>query len=336
MNARLTDSLQKLLGSRCVARPDGRLALSPADEAELRVIVSHFHTSGEPLRESAVLLRRAMRQLGKVQVKSATIEAQPGATLQEIDRAAADHGLWIGPLSPRMRTLELGHFLEGPDAGLRAVLGGRLEPIALGLEAVLTSGLTYRSKPAPRSAAGPDLDALLFGGEGRFGWISRATVRLLPKPGPAGRASYSFPTTRALGHAMRRILSAGCAVSHAQAQRRGDRAVIELELYGSPEAIERDLSTCSHFAAESGGRASGQAVQPATASGERELAWAEVEAELEAGQALALHRLSSEAVIAEGATRGRALSAGQPWAEAGTFATLAQAAVALPEIGGEG
>jgi hypothetical protein len=331
VNDALRQRLTAQLGSRVQTLPDGRLQLSPRDDAELRLIVSQFHRAGEPLIPAAELVRSALSSVGPVQVKSGLVEAGAGATVGDIDRAAETLGLTVGPLSPKALELELATFLEGPYAGLRPVLGGRLEPLALAIEAILPDGILYVSRPAPRSAAGPDLDALLLGGEGRFGWVSRATLRLLPRPAVRQRVVYSFGAPEALCTAARYLLAAGCNVQLGWAQTKGSRILLELELGGSPDTVERDLSTCSHHVAEAGGRASGQTLDDAPHGEERELSWQEVCRELELRGRLSLHRLSVDGVIAMGATRGRTLAPRQPWDSAGLWDRIAEA-LAPPSV----
>lgn|GEM_PF-914808 len=323
MNDALKLALEGQLGPRFRLLPDGRAWLAPAGDAELRMVVTQFHRFGEPLFAHAELYRAALGGIGRVEPASGVVEADAGVTLAAIDRAAEPHGLTVGALSPKAYALELAAFLEGPYQGLRPVLGGRLEPVCLALEAVLPDGIPFASKPSPRSAAGPDLDALILGGEGRFGWVSRATLRLLPRPELTRRVVYSFPDGALLARAARRLLSAGCHVRCAWAQQRGGRALLELELGGNAECIERDLSTCSNETAEAGGRASGQVLDDAPTGEERELSWPEVVRELELGGRVALFRLSTEAVVAIGAARGRRLVNGQAWASAGAWEVLA-------------
>lgn len=328
MNDALKTSLEGRLGPRFRLLPDGRAWLAPAGDAELRMVVTQFHRFAEPLHADAELYRAALSRIGAVEPQAGVIDADAGATLAAIDRAAQPHGLTLGPLSPRAWALELATFLEGPYAGLRPALGGRLEPLCLSLEAILPDGIPFVSKASPRSAAGPDLDALILGGEGRFGWVSRATLRLLPRPVSLRRVVHSYPDASTLTRAARRLLAAGCNVQCAWAQRRGGRVLLEVEVGGTDEALLRDLSTCAHEAAEAGGRASGQVLDDAPAGEERELSWNEVAAELERGGRLALFRLSTEAVIATGATRGRPLAGRQTWAQPAAWDALAQALAA--------
>lgn len=333
MKRELKEALIAQMGSRCRPLGDGRLLLSPSDETELRLILARFHTAGETLGDHAELARGALGSIGSVDQKSALVEAEAGASLGAIDRAARPFDLTVGPISPHAATLNLAMFLEGPYAGLRAVLGGRLEPMAISLEALLPDGIPFTSKASPRSAAGPDLDSLILGGEGAFGWVVRAKVRLLPKPVATRRTTFSFPDAGKLARSARRILAAGCAVQRGWAQPKQGRHLLALELGGSADAVERDLSTCWHEASEQGGRPSEQALEPVVdAVPERELSWEEIAEQLRSGTRLSLYRLCCASAIAVGASAGRELVRGAAWNDAATWNGLR--ASLHPPLGG--
>jgi alkyldihydroxyacetonephosphate synthase len=52
----------------------------------------------------------------------------------------------------------------------------------LGLEAVLPNGEVLRTRAVEKSSVGIDLNALFIGGEGCFGIITEATIRIFPEP----------------------------------------------------------------------------------------------------------------------------------------------------------
>ncbi|MGE5853001.1 MAG: FAD-binding oxidoreductase, partial [Deltaproteobacteria bacterium] len=52
----------------------------------------------------------------------------------------------------------------------------------LGLEAVFPNGEILRTPPVSKRSVGIDLNALLIGGEGCFGVVTEATIRIFPKP----------------------------------------------------------------------------------------------------------------------------------------------------------
>src|SRR6185295_13807254 len=184
----LYEQLRDSLGPRYEAK-DGAARCSPRSERELLLVLKlvrdHGGKLGRPGPDGApciTLSRRALQLLGPWDDASGTVLAEAGATLEEIDRAAASRQLTVGPTSPRAFALELGDFLEGPYGGLRSVPGGRLEPLSLAVTAVMPDGLYAASRAAPRHAAGPSLDAFFLGGGGRMGLLLRAQLRLVPRP----------------------------------------------------------------------------------------------------------------------------------------------------------
>lgn len=112
---------------------------------------------------------------------SCLVRVGAGAYVRDVEARAIQSGLTLGPLLPSSQRKKVGAWLAGPTRGERSVPPGRLETAAVALEAVLADGSFYRSREAPRSACGSDLDHLLLGGEGRFGVITRATLRLFPR-----------------------------------------------------------------------------------------------------------------------------------------------------------
>jgi FAD/FMN-containing dehydrogenase len=255
-----------------------------------------------------------MSRLGEIEARGGTVEVDAAATLREVEEHANRAGMSLGPLSPGAMELDLARFVEGPYAGLRAIPGGRLEPVPLALQVVLSDGRRYASHPSPRSAAGPDLDALFLGGEGHVGRLASATLRLLPKGATTRDVAYLLDSPAAVVEALRASLAEGCAVASVRVEPRGNRLVCGLRLLGTSFAVDRDVaSTLRCFGAGAPGSAAvgrwGELRGP-----EVELDWHGVTCALAAPASL--YRLSLASVVARGeAVEGLSLSeAGVPWA----------------------
>lgn len=108
----------------------------------------------------------------------ARVEA--GCSVAALEAAARRAGCTLGPLLPSVRAGSVGAWLAGPTRGERGIAGSRRETAALGVAAVLADGRVAESRPAPRSATGPDLDHLALGGGGRLCVIAAAWIRLFP------------------------------------------------------------------------------------------------------------------------------------------------------------
>ena len=259
------------------------------------------------------LSTEALRGFGPLEVRSATFTVSAGEPLEDVEGRAQRAGLSLGALSPGARGLRVGDFLEGPYAGLRGVLNGRLESTCLALTALLADGTVYRSRPSPRSAAGPDLDGLFLGAGRRAGVLLSATLRLLPLAQESSAVTYSFEDSAHLLRFAVNALQAGCALTGATLWRAGGRWVLALTFAGTAGAVARDLGTLAIGLKREGGAAlTGEAATASGAPGpedERELRWTDACAEVDAGRTVQLYRLAVDSVIARGAvSRGVSLS----------------------------
>ncbi|HEY8207510.1 MAG TPA: hypothetical protein VIG99_08520 [Myxococcaceae bacterium] len=325
MSEGLHEQLRDSLGPR-YEQKDGAAWCAPRSERELLLVLKLLRDHGAKLgRPGAsgsppvVISRRALQLLGPWEAQSGTVVAEAGATLEEIDRAAAAHQLTIGPISPRALLLELGHFLEGPYGGLRPVPCGRLEPLSMALTAVMPDGLYAASRAAPRHAAGPSLDAFFLGAGGRLGLLLRAQIRLVPRATATRLNTFSFPSPATFVAAVRRGLLGGSCVERLRVETRKGRVLVEARFGGSQSAVDRDLAVLGTQILNQGGRLSEDHLQrpepPADRSPppEREVRWEAVAKALEAGGSAALYRLSVDGAVAEGQVEGRDLSAESPW-----------------------
>ncbi|MBI3182225.1 MAG: FAD-binding oxidoreductase [Myxococcales bacterium] len=323
MNEHVKKGLRDLLGDRCV-ESGGDLILSPMVEHELVGALRLLREAGGRLSHGVSISRSRMRSVGPIDEKSAVARAEAGVPLSELERSLSPRGLTLGPLSPGAMALELGAFLEGPHAGLRAIPGGRLEGLCLAASALLPDGRVYHSHPSPRRAAGPDLTALLLGGEGRFGLVLAATVRCAVKPEASRTAAFSYPGTAALLSALRGAIADGCWFERARAHRRDERVLLEVTAIGTADGVEGDLATVSQRAFARGGRATGRELPAPEPGEERELSWADLAGEIDSGRALELYRLCGASVIARGAQGGMVLRSGAHWPHPFLFSALAE------------
>ncbi len=98
-----------------------------------------------------------------------------------LEKALESSGLTLGHFPQSWQFSTLGGWIATRSAGQESLGNGRIEKLVAGLDVVAPAGRL--SLPAlPASAAGPDLRQMILGSEGRFGIITRATVRLRRKP----------------------------------------------------------------------------------------------------------------------------------------------------------
>lgn len=302
-----------------VARPgaDGRVVIEPGDQRALTDALHVLADRGARLARDATLSRAKLVDVGHVQAHSMTVDAGAGVVLQRLEDRLRTFGLSVGPLSPAAMHLTLAEYLEGPYAGLRAIPGGRLEPLCTKLVAVLADGRRLETSDAPRSAMGPDLSALILGGHGRLGLVVRARVRCYPLPEADVRTTFSVPSPAAFVTAFTRAIADGAWPWRVHVDPRSGRVVAEVRSAGSTGAVERDRELLARCVDAVGGRPSGDAEREGPVSVEHESTWDAVRQSLEAGHPLQLFRLSLGTVVARGDVEGVPLDEPGSWTSLG-------------------
>ena len=312
----MSPAKQPAMGS-WARRIDGALVAAPCDERELTEVVHVLADRGVKLNRDLTLSRARLTVIEPIAPQSMTVPVGAGVLLKDLDAHLKPHGLTIGPLSPAAMSLRLGEFLEGPYAGLRSIPGGRLEPLCTALTAITSDGRRLETSRAPRSAAGPDLSALVLGANGRMALVTRAVVRCMPFPERDVRVGFSFPSAQAFVTALQRCLAEGFWPWRVHADSTSGRVIAEVRWAASVGSVERDRELLSGCVEEVGGRGSAESDREGPVSVEHESTWDAVRACLEQGRALQLFRLSLTTVVARGGVEGVPLNEPTSWTSLG-------------------
>lgn len=122
---------------------------------------------------------------------------RPGVIHANLNKELAKHGLFFPPDPGSTRMCTVGGMIANNSSGLRAVKYGTTEQYVLGLEVVLpdgqvitTGGLKSR---AIKNVSGLNLTKLFVGSEGTLGVITKARLRVWPKPKARGILMAVFP-----------------------------------------------------------------------------------------------------------------------------------------------
>lgn len=185
-----------------VTAPAGTRPLAlvrPASTAEVSAILAICHATATPVVpqggrtglaggavaiDGAVLLSlERMRAIEEVDVAAGTMTVEAGVPLQAAQEAADAAGL-LFPLDIGARgTCTIGGNIATNAGGNRVLRYGMMRALVMGLEVVLADGtvLTDLNKMLKNNTA-YDLKQLFVGSEGTLGVITRAVLRLFPKP----------------------------------------------------------------------------------------------------------------------------------------------------------
>jgi FAD/FMN-containing dehydrogenase len=136
-----------------------------------------------PSTGSVVLSTERMRSMEAVDVASSTIVAEAGVVLEAVQQAA-DRVDLLFPLDIGGRgSCTIGGNISTNAGGNRVLRYGMMRDLVLGLEAVLADGTVLTSmNRMQKNNTGYDLKQLFIGAEGTLGVVTRAVLRLFPKP----------------------------------------------------------------------------------------------------------------------------------------------------------
>jgi len=130
-----------------------------------------------------ILSMERMRAIAAADGASSTIEVEAGAVLEAVQKAADDVDL-LFPLDIGGRgSCTIGGNISTNAGGNRVLRYGMMRDLVLGLEAVLADGTIVSSLTTmQKNNTGYDLRQLFVGSEGTLGVVTKAVLRLFPKP----------------------------------------------------------------------------------------------------------------------------------------------------------
>jgi FAD/FMN-containing dehydrogenase len=183
--------------------PRGRLGVpiaivKPATTAEVASVLRLCHGAGQPVvpwggctglvegarADGAIALSlQRMNHIEEVDAEGATMTVEAGCVLQTVCETADAKGLFF-PLDLGARgSATIGGNISTNAGGNRVLRYGMMRELVLGLEVVLADGTVMSSlNHLIKNNAGYDLKHAFIGSEGTLGVVTRAVLRLRPKP----------------------------------------------------------------------------------------------------------------------------------------------------------
>ncbi|MGQ0699124.1 MAG: FAD-binding oxidoreductase [Panacagrimonas sp.] len=183
--------------SRRVALPQAVVFATSEDEILALVDVCRAHrvpltvrgrgtnTTGAtvPVEGGIVVSLERMNRILRISPGDRLIECEAGCLNGDVQRAAAEHGLFWAPDPTSADYSTVGGNLACGAGGPRAVKYGTARENVLGLTAITGAGQLIRTGcNTTKGVVGYDLTRLLVGSEGTLALITRATLKLLPRP----------------------------------------------------------------------------------------------------------------------------------------------------------
>ncbi|MAZ88911.1 MAG: FAD-binding oxidoreductase [Cellvibrionaceae bacterium] len=137
----------------------------------------------EALPNELILSLERMTAIESIDTVGGTVTVQAGAILEVVQQAVLEHQ-WCFPLDLGARgSCTIGGNVATNAGGINVLRYGMMRQLLLGLEAVLADGTVVSSmNQMLKNNSGFDLKQLFVGTEGCLGVVTRAVLRLYPKP----------------------------------------------------------------------------------------------------------------------------------------------------------
>jgi alkyldihydroxyacetonephosphate synthase len=168
----------------------------PRDAAEVQKIVRFAVTEGAvlvpfaagsgvcggalPIRGGLALDVKRLGGSPKIDLEARTVDVDAGVNGQRLEELLNAAGATLGHFPSSIYCSTVGGWLAARSAGQLSSKYGKIEDMVLSMEVVDGTGEVIRTVDGP--TAGPDLNQLFVGSEGTLGVITRAKLRIWPKP----------------------------------------------------------------------------------------------------------------------------------------------------------
>ena len=180
------------------AAPEPDVVVRPESTAEVSAVLSWASGAGVPVtpygagsgvvggavavRGGVLLDLSGMSGLVALDEVSGVAAFRAGTLGPDVEAAVNARGWTVGHFPSSIMCSTVGGWVAARGAGQLSTRYGKAEDLVVALEAVLPDGRVWRTLPAPRTAAGPDLWRLLAGAEGTLGVVTEVTFRMHPLP----------------------------------------------------------------------------------------------------------------------------------------------------------
>jgi len=176
--------------------PKAACVVKPKNTQQVSAVLSFLNANGvdavprtggscvtlgvEPQEGGVIVDGSDMNEVLELDETNMWITARCGTPLEYLENYLNKRGFTTGHHPQSLPMAHVGGLLATRSIGQFSTLYGGIEDMVVGLEAVLADGEVIRIKNNPRRSVGPDLRHMFIGGEGAFGFITEATLKIFP------------------------------------------------------------------------------------------------------------------------------------------------------------
>jgi glycolate oxidase len=212
-----------------------------------------------PIQGGVVLDLSVMDDVLEIYEEDLVAVVSVGVLTAAIHKAADEKGLIYPPDPSSSNVSTIGGNLAENAGGPRGLKYGVTKDYVIGLEVITPEGeIIQTGGRTVKNVTGYDLTKLIVGSEGTLGIITKAVLRLLPKPPATATLMAVFLNLVDAGRAITKILTSGILPSKMELMDRASiiavenyqpmglpteaEAIILLELDGHPLAIKEEIT----------------------------------------------------------------------------------------------
>ncbi len=163
-----------------------------------------------PISGGIVVSMEKMDRIVSISRTDLIAEVEPGVITGELKRRVSEVGLFYPPDPASSEFSSIGGNISENAGGLRAIKYGSTSNYVLGLEVVLPTGaVLWIGRHTHKGVVGFSLKDLFIGAEGTLGIITRAVLRLIPRPRTSSVLFATFRDAVASASAVEDILGTG-------------------------------------------------------------------------------------------------------------------------------
>jgi len=170
-----------------------------------------------PIKGGILMVMTKMNRILEINVEDMLALVEPGVVWQQLNDALEPFGLFLPPDPASGSVCTIGGCIAENAGGVRAVKYGTFRDWVQALEVVLPTGeVMWTGARTRKCVSGYDLVRLFVGSEGTLGVITKALLRLFPRPRHRAVMSAYAPTLKDAGRAVYFVMSRGLVPSAAE------------------------------------------------------------------------------------------------------------------------
>lgn len=217
-----------------------------------------------PVKGGMVFDLSVMDDLLEIHEEDLVAVVSPGILTSAIHQAAEQRGLMYPPDPSSSHVSTIGGNLAENSGGPRGLKYGVTKDYVIGLEMITPEGEIIKTGGRTvKNVTGYDLTKLIVGSEGTLGIITKAILRLIPKPQASATIMAVFNSLVDAGSAISKILSAGILPSKMELMDQSSiiavenyeplglpvnaDAIILIELDGNPLALKDEVKQAAEL-----------------------------------------------------------------------------------------